>query len=247
MQRRRLAVLVLAVLTLLPAFGASPVRGQVATPVAGAVLPPDATVAGLGLGEWHARWWQWAASLWLAELDPYEDATGARCGYGQHGPVFFLTDAEAPKTVERSCTVPGGVVLFVPIMMRECDTVTPDPELPNPSSADEAALRACAQTHIDVGLDADLAMAALEVDGQPVDVAAYRAPTPLFQVVWPANNTAGVPAGAAWAVADGFVALIGPLPAGEHVIETAVPNGAGAVARVTYRVTVASDDAPTAP
>ena len=53
------------------------------------ILPPDESFAGATLGEWGARWWQWMVSL-PEDIHPALDTTGERCGYGQHGPMFFL-------------------------------------------------------------------------------------------------------------------------------------------------------------
>jgi hypothetical protein len=136
--------------------------------------------------------------------------------------------------------VPSDVVLFVPIMNYECSTSEPDPELPDPAGADEAALRACAQTHIDVGLELDFPMMSLTVDGVGVDLSPYRAPSPLFTLVWPPDNLWGVPPGVARSVVDGYAVLVGPLGEGEHVVEFASPGGSGSVARITYRLTVSA-------
>ena len=206
-----------------------PVLAQDATPVSSGVIPRDETVAGLSLEEWHARWWQWWYSLPPA-VDPYFDETGERCGYGQHGPVFFLMLAE--QNVERGCTVPAGVALFVPVLLTECSTFEPDPENPNPASADEATLRACAKTHIDVGLERDLAVVAVEINGERVtDLGQYRAPTALFQLPIP-DPTIGVQ----HSVADGIVVLIGPLAEGEHIVTFTIQGGI----RITYQLTVSA-------
>jgi hypothetical protein len=211
---------------------------QDATPVEdGLVLPPDALVDGHTLGEWNARYVQWYIGLLVAGVTTFDDETGARCGYGQHGPVFFLDNA--PMPVERACTVPSDVVLFVPIFNYECSTLEPDPELPDPAHADEAALRACAKTHIDVGLERDFPMLGVTVDGASVDLSPYRAPSPLYSLVFPPDNEWGVPAGVAQSVVDGYAVMIGPLPAGEHVVEMTFPGEGGSI-QVTYRLTVST-------
>ena len=61
------------------------------------ILPPGEPYAGATLGEWDARWWQWAVSL-PVPVNPNLDPTGERCGYGQSGPVFFLPGEFAPAT-----------------------------------------------------------------------------------------------------------------------------------------------------
>ena len=233
MLRRLLALIALLLLTVPATAGA-----QDATPVAaGGVLPPDATVDGHGLGEWHARYWQWTSSL---SVDTFGDPTGALCGVGQHGPVFFLT--LAPRSVERACTVPSAAVLFVPVAINECSTV----EAPPFFGANETELRACAKENIDRDREQWLPGAGLKVDGVAVsDLAAYRAATPLFQFVQSANPSSGAPERVAQSVGDGYAALVGPLAEGKHTIEISTPDGQGGFNHITYQLTVASG-APTA-
>ena len=69
-----------------------------ATPIAGApVLAPDESVSGASLAEWSARHWQWTVSLPIP-VNPGHDVTGATCGYGQSGPVFFIPRNYPPCT-----------------------------------------------------------------------------------------------------------------------------------------------------
>lgn len=242
MTRFHLVVLGLVVVLLVTPLA---VRAQGATPAAspaaaGAVLSPDAVVAGATLGEWHARWFQWSISLFVPGVDPNTDATGERCALGQHGPVFFLAQAGHVGPTNRTCTVPSGAVLFVPIFNVECSSA----EDPPYHGETEAQLRQCAAAHIDIGLDQDLPTAGLAVDGQAVtDLSGYRAPTPLFTWNMPPKNSPGAPAGVASSVGDGYAALIGPLSDGAHVVEFSVPNGTGGVAHITYRLTVAAGPA----
>ena len=237
MSHRFVTVVFLAILLALPAAvmagNTSPIAATMAT---SAVLAPDAIVAGLTLGEWHARYWQWEISLLNPDTDPWIDDTGARCAYGQNGPVFFLAYSPAGATVQRSCAVPAGVTIFIPMQNVECSSIEPPPYF----GANEAELSKCAAEHIDIGLDQDLPMNALTVDGQSVDVSLYRAPSPLFTVNWAVDNEVEVPAGVSLSVGDGYAVMVGPLDEGDHVIEMAVPDGAGAVAHLTYQLAVTS-------
>lgn len=226
---RHLLALLVAVLLAVPVTAVA----QDATPVvAGPILPPDATVDGHGLGEWHARYWQWTSGL---PVDVFGDPTGALCGVGQHGPVFFLT--VAPRSVERACTVPSEAVLFVPVGNDECSTA----EEPPFYGADETELRTCAKGNIGGDPPDWLPGAGLMVDGAAVgDLSAYRAATPLFQLVLPPNPSTGAPERVAQSVGDGYAVLVGPLSEGKHLIEISAPDGQGGYSRVTYRLTVVS-------
>lgn len=209
---------------------------QNATPVAASpVLAPDALVAGLTLAEWQGRYFQWVVSLFSADMDPYLDETGERCANGQHGPVFFLAPGPA-GSIERACNVPSGVTLFIPLLSAECSSLEPPPY----GGASEDELRACAASHIDTGLENDLKMMSLSVDGQEVDVTGYRTSTPMVQVVWSPGNDAGVTPGVAQAVGDGYAVMVGPLAEGEHVVIVSAPDGGGSAANITYTLTVST-------
>src|SRR5215203_3036828 len=137
--RRSLVLLVLVMV--LGARGSASVLAQDATPVTDAdlgelVLPPDAPAYGLTYEAWTARFAQWAHSL-PAAIHPAADPTGALCGLGQAGPVFFLVQAGDQEAVERTSTVPPGTALLLPLLSASRTTVEPPPFF----GRDEAALR----------------------------------------------------------------------------------------------------------
>lgn len=232
MPHRLVFVLFLAVLLAAPTRTIAQEASPIASPaVEVVVLPPDATVGGLTLGEWSARSWQWFFSFPKA-VNPLLDTTGERCGYGQSGPVFFLAGADA--AVERKCTVPVGVTLFVPLAGSECSTA----ESPPFFGRDEAELTACAVDALNHVPATGIADMSLTVDGQSVgDLADYRVSTPLFSLVLPIGNLLGTELAAANAVADGYQVLLAPLPAGDHVLELAIP-GPDRLIVTTYRLSV---------
>ncbi len=194
----------LGAMAMLAGFVGSSLLAQEATPTAGEpVLAPDELVSGASLAEWSARHWQWTVSLPIP-VNPGHDVTGVTCGYGQSGPVFFIPRNFPP------CTVPAGVALLVPIAGTVCSTAEPPPY----AGRNDAELRACAAAEADryTGI-------VVRIDGHVVpDIEAYRAASPRFSMPLPENNVLGVPAGIAYAVADGYQVMVAPLPAGEHEI-----------------------------
>src|SRR2546428_11470099 len=79
------------------------------------VLPPNSYAYGKTYGGWSAAYWHWAISI-PAHDNPFLDDTGAHCGAGQSGPVWFLAYVINPVgTLQRQCTVPAGKALFVPV------------------------------------------------------------------------------------------------------------------------------------
>jgi hypothetical protein len=169
----------------------------------GLVYPPDELVAGATLGEWGARHWQWTLSFPVG-INPGQDVSGATCGYGQSGPVFFIPRNFPP------CAVPSGAALFVPIAGTVCSTAEPPPF----AGRSAAELRACAAAEVDryTGI-------VVRVDGEPVpEIASHRVASPPFPLLLPEHNVLGASPGMAVAVADGYQLLLAPLPVGTHEI-----------------------------
>jgi hypothetical protein len=87
--------------------------------------------------QWSAAWWQWALAIPVHAPPvtgpvnhPLVDLTGAKCGVGQSGPVWFLGAAlietgttPPPEIVRDHCTVPKSKALFFPLMNVECTGV----------------------------------------------------------------------------------------------------------------------------
>jgi hypothetical protein len=190
----------------------APVTAQDATPDHDGltILSPDEEYGGATLGEWIARNWQWAVSL-PQESNPNFDPTGATCGYGQSGSVFFLPASytEEPPT-DLTCVVPAGTALLVSVGGSECSTVEPPPFF----GRDEAELAACAEAFTDT-----IVAMEVSIDGEPVtDLERYRAQSPLSTFWFPEDNFFGVPGGVASFVADGYSFIIAPPPPGEYAI-----------------------------
>jgi hypothetical protein len=229
--------LVMFVLVLLVGTGGpTDIRAQEATPVTGAdlgelVLPPDAPAYGLTYEAWTARFAQWAHSLPLA-IHPAADPTGALCGLGQAGPVFFLVQAGGQDAVERTCTVPAGTALLLPLLSASCTTVEPPPF----HGRDEAALRACTEAWFATAVELTAV-----VDGETIpDLERYRVQPDLFAVALPAGNMLGVEPTVTQGVVEGYWLLLAPLPVGEHELRFggSLPDSDFST-EVTYHLTVA--------
>ena len=229
------SVLIAVLLGLVAAGHETPAGlAQEATPVAaGVVLPPDAEVDGLDLAGWSVRSWQWFFSL-PQDVNPFFDATGEICGYGQSGPVFFLAGAEG--SLERSCVVPEGAYVFVPLLGSECSTVEPPPFF----GRDEAELRACASNAVDMAEGAvDMSAMRLTVDGETIaDLSRYRAATPRFALWLPDDNLLGSDQRVADSVADGYQVMLSPLSEGEHELVISIPGPEPIT--ITYRLAIVS-------
>jgi len=128
------------------------------------------------------------------ELNPGTDPTGAMCGFGQSGPVFFLPRLLADPNF--TCVIPTNTAVFVPIVNGACSTV----EAPPFFGRDEAELRACAAADVESVFDVSAT-----VDGIAVEpMEDYRTSTPLFTFNFTENNIFEAAPGVANAVGDGY-------------------------------------------
>jgi hypothetical protein len=145
-------------------------------------------------------------ALWTTVLT----TPSAQNPFGSGGSAFACIDLGgtvapfAPGGVE-SCTVKPGTKIFVAAASVECSTF-------EGNGTNEAELRECArQTDVQ-------AAPTVTVDGKSVPVAEVE--TRLLNIVLPADNIFGLPAGTqGLSVGHGWVALLHPLtPVGTHTI-----------------------------
>jgi hypothetical protein len=179
------------------------------------VLPPDAVVGGMTIGEWSAEWHQWAFSC-PTNANPLTDTTGFNAFNCQPGgPVFFLAGVPfgSAAPVTRSIPIPEGKYLFFPVL----SAYAGDPGDP-PSVEERREALANLLTQVG-GLHAS-------IDSVPVpNLEDHRATSPAFDFeFFSADNIASLKYGSGVSnlvedlVADGFYLMVEPLPAGEHAI-----------------------------
>ena len=213
---------------------------------AGTVLPPNAKAFGKTYGGWSAAWWQYVLAQ-PASSSPLVDPTGAGCGAGQSGQVFFLVGTNSSGTATRDkCTVRAGKALFFPLV-NAFDVHTPGDGLDTPLLVWNDL-----QNTIGFGPFSELHAT---IDGVPVGNLnpvstpfracagpVARCSAPDFSLTFPADNFFGLPAGAyAPAVADGFYLLLAPLTPGSHTINfggTGLFGGKQFSQDITYNLTV---------
>ena len=172
--------------------------------------------------EWSEAYLQWVATF-PRTGSPIADASGALCAAKQQGDVWFLATSDGTAPVVRTCAVPLGKALFVPIAntMERSGNKEPD-------CASMARIAAGTLTH-------QVSRLSMTVDGLAVDnLASYRVATGdcfalgLRQVPRSAARTA---------VADGYYVMLKPLTAGPHTIAVGARFDA-AVLSTTYQIDV---------
>jgi hypothetical protein len=79
-------------------------------------LPPEAKPLGVSYGDWFGHWWNWLVSFPEDESPALVD----NCNANQSGKVFFLPHTFFGNTLETSCTVPTGTIIFATAGVRLC-------------------------------------------------------------------------------------------------------------------------------
>ncbi|MGI0002072.1 MAG: hypothetical protein ACRD42_03225 [Nitrososphaeraceae archaeon] len=166
------------------------------------VYAPNSSPYGTPYEDWIAKWWQWTMSIPVSE-HPRDAYTEEKCGVNQEGPVWFLADQLGGRE-ERTCTIPAGKAVLIPLLTGECDYGIPEVK-------NDEGLRRCTMAGNEYGtIDA-------VVDGVKIkNLEKYRTQSGFFNISIPKDNIYEAPAGNFRAMADGFFVFLEPLPAGQH-------------------------------
>lgn len=191
------------------------------------VLPPNARVYGLTLGQWSGIFYQSLFAIPAPE-NPGLGAPWTKCYVDSIdkagvGVAFFV------PTATFNCEMPRGMVLILSVIGSECSTL----EGPPFYGGTPAELRACAQSAAETNVQAT-------IDGFEVpDIEDYLVTSPLYYFTVPDDNVLGVPAGSGWSVGYGTMLPIAPLSVGQHTIHLhgEIPSF-GYVGDLTFYITV---------
>jgi hypothetical protein len=189
------------------------------------VLPPNARVKGLTLGDWGAKEWQALFAI-PAEQNPLLGHLWPTC-YLERIKNVGVGVAYGPSG-SSECEMPTGMMLYVPVLGSECSSI----EEPTIGGSEEE-LRACVLNLVPDNLNAT-------IDGIDVqNIEDYTALTPLFQFDLPEDNILGAPAGTYDSIGYSTGFLLAPLSRGEHTIHVhgEIPNGSFAYDWI-YHITV---------
>jgi hypothetical protein len=194
----------------------------VAQSVGPKVIKPDSVAFGRTYSEWSAAWQQWALSIPVVNHPLFDNGD---CSVGQSGPVWFLggkfcainTPGCGTNNVVRSCSVPRGKALYIPILNAEWSAL----EMNDPKFQ-IADLRSNAAINMD-----GAANLSFEVDGAAIPHLQdrFRVQSTAFVFTLPDDNLfnavgEGPYTGGSYfpGVDDGVYVMLAPLPAGPHRI-----------------------------
>jgi hypothetical protein len=184
-------------------------------PVAGStsvnIFPPGSKPYGVPYDKHIENYWKWALSIPSVD-NPINDATGEKCATGQsnsNSSVFYLTFNNGGVS-ERTCEVPAGKGLFIPVMQVELS----EKDTPGATIED---LKQTAKTDQDSVNSLYLKIGDKEYNFD--DLRPYRTDTNAFDVDYADNGIFGiVEGGPTKAVADGYYIMTDPLPKGNHTV-----------------------------
>ena len=159
----------------------------------------------------HAKnFWKWALAIPASE-NPVNDETGVKCAVGQsntNSSVFYLSFNNGGKS-ERSCTVPAGKALLIPVMQGITDKDIPGASVQELATSAKKDQDSVNSLYLKIG----------DKEYNYEDLFKYRAPTDAFDVVWADKAIFGIlEGGPSKAVADGFYILTEPLKNGTYPI-----------------------------
>ena len=177
-----------------------------------AVYPKDSAPFGVPYKDWISKWWQWNVGI-PSSQHPRDNYTSEKCTVNQNGPVWFIPDILTGKE-ERTCTIPEGKAILVPLLTGECDTS-------ESQSQNDADLRQCSMAGDEYGT------ISATLDGQKIEnLDSYRTATDFFNISIVKENIFGSPPGTYRGVADGFFVFLKPLSVGNHELQvkTSVTN-----------------------
>jgi len=185
------------------------------SPVAGIasvnIFPPGGKPYGLTYADHIKNFWKWSLGI-PAKDNPSNDPTGAKCATGQlntTSSVFYLAFNTGGLS-QRTCKVPAGKGLFIPVMQAEIS----DKESPKASTQDLNSTVTTDQNSVN-----SLYLKIGDKEYNYQDLLKYRTNTGIFDVVYPNNGIFGVmQGGPSKDIADGFYIITEPLAKGTYPI-----------------------------
>jgi hypothetical protein len=175
------------------------------------IFPPGSKPYGLPYAKHIENFWKWNLGI-PAKDNPIDDPTGEKCATGQsnsNSSLFYLAFNNGGVS-ERTCKVPVGKGLFIPVMQVEFS----DKEVPG-STLEE--LKLSAKTDQDSVNSLYLKIGDKEYNFD--DLRKYRTNTDTFDANFADNGIFGViEGGPSKVVADGYYIMTDPLQKGNYTV-----------------------------
>lgn len=189
-----------------------PVQAQVTLHPFGST-PYNATMS-----DWLERYWNWTLSIPVSE-HPRGDMTGKNCGLKQNGPVWFLDPPIEEGRTERlaTCKIPEGKTIFVPLLVAECG-YNVDVDVKTDQAITECTKAGNNGGNIKLAIDGKQLLLLNNTSEKDYEKST-RVLSDIFTINSVKNNIFDDPEGVDRKRADGYFAMIEPLPVGNHTVK----------------------------
>lgn len=188
------------------------------------VYAPNELILGMTYGDWSAAWWQFYLQIPnVSNSHPFVATANTTCNNGNQpaGPVFFLaavgTQTSPPPQVVRSCTVPAGSPILVPIVNNETSNLE--------INGGDADLRTAAFSPFPLSSPPTMTVS---LDGTSIGslsqfrfespVFPFTAPSPISTFFFYTRTVSASSSRSPLSVSDGYWIAIKPLPVGPHTL-----------------------------
>jgi hypothetical protein len=207
----QIQILCLAVMSVLMVGVIPFVNSAAATSNSLNIFPPGGNPYGQSYSDHIQDFWKWILPI-PAKDNPFNDNTGERCALGQSNTsssLFYLAPNGGGHS-DRTCNVPVGKGLMIPVMHVECS------EFESPGSS-PMELTDCAKKDQD-----KVNSLYLKIDDKEYkydNLTKYRTRTEPFETTWPDKALFGIEKGGnSTVVADGWYIITEPVAKGNHTI-----------------------------
>jgi len=175
------------------------------------VIPQNSSPFEKPYSNWTADWWKWYIETPFDNNHQSKDPSGASCDRNQSGPVWFLSGSEKVP-IEKTCVIPGGKAILVPILIVECSYVE------NKNEKTPEDLLRCAQSITNDMQGLKLKYDGIDIPKQQIGQE-FRTETSPFIVNFPEMNVfLAQPPGLSTVVSDGYWIMFEAPPPGNYDI-----------------------------
>ena len=174
-------------------------------------FPSNEKPFGLSYEDHITNYWKWILSI-PVEQNPMMDRTGEQCTFLQNlssSSIFYLSANGGGKS-ERTCTIPAGLGILIPII----DVEASEAEKPGATLQELHQIAKNDQDHV-----TSLYLKINDVEFDESELRKHRFHTNDFEVLFPENALFGANPGVSSAVADGFYIVTKPLAVGNYTID----------------------------
>jgi hypothetical protein len=213
-------------------------------------LDPTQPHYGNSDSEWGALWWKWVYQLPQSLNDagmpacfiPFQDPTGANCGDGQSGDVFFLAGTSGGTVVRDKCVVPSGKAILFPIFNFASD----NGGVPTAMQMSDTGLQSLVKSAM---AGVQVSSLSAEFDGTSIpNLASYATQITQFSYTLPpepniytCQGEPGVTGVVDPSYAAGYYVMLAPPSTGAHTLHFAGTSNASnppVMVDVTYHLTI---------